>query len=672
MSFNKGLSARTSGFQNNCALNALVHTLNKKTIKDRINEAVSAVAPTPLQTNIRASTTKLVNEFNQYYGLTGADAVKDWNELGQKLEGLDSSLHREVVLGPVLRQMLAPSLKANTTDELEDTEVLGLANGFGLNVESYCSWQADGGTNVIPAPANPHPQMPNSIGTLKLFNTVGHWEFEGEDGAEVAIHNQYYDGSNLARPLYRTKYVARLRAAIRAGLLARRPLRDVFTQYESVVGPRNATSGLSANAGGMNIMSAIEQGFSQLGNLFGGNSSTAGMGSWVSGIGGFLKEIFKFFFGFMQVTKQIGKQMNPDMELDEEDYQNHPLSSDYNDMLRKVAAVDEQAASKLNRAWRTDTSPTKERAMSTLVDTLVRTGLGNEAHEFLRAQEDKVLNDSGRNVITKHRLNIGEGIETLFKKIDELQFTDATHARELKAIFNLRRQLVGVIEAASEELDERKEVLDRTIKAGQKIAADIRGLGASPDPTRAANLRAAAVEATAEIRKLRAEYVTAQRRHDESYWTAHQQLASKVMGVWQAQEQARIQRENDLRNLPSPPNRPPSASAPSSGGASAAGGGMGAGRREASSRADGLGFSPAFNAANAASAPARAPASAGASAAPAGEARASAPTGVARVNNGPITPAFAAAQQQQAAQAALAAEAARANSNSNRLADLSY
>lgn len=418
MPFNRALQAKTSGFQNNCGVNALIPKLFSLVKDGRVIEEVRQ---------------EILDNFNKYYGLTGDNKRKSFEELMEELEALNP-LQREVVLGPVLRRLLPRDRKArNNSAPLGDSDVALVAFKFGLNTEYYCSWEAmlkeqedyelgialnrkgadltadeivqakkvaadtiedmkkhnadaettDNQLDNVNVEQHAHP-----LGIVKLFNTGTHWEFEASDEAARDAHNRYYDET---RSLY-TDHEKRVRNAIRLG--HQQPgvkLKDIFTRYEADP-TANPNPGVGGGLGGLfgngsqGIMQAFDQGFSMLGNLFGGQGNNS---SAFSGIGDFFKDIFKFFFGFMTIAKKIGKEMNPAVELDEDDFQNHPMAQNYSEMVAKVAELDPRAAANLNRVWRTDTSPTKANAEAALLKALAKLGLNHEGDHFVQDNEDE-------------------------------------------------------------------------------------------------------------------------------------------------------------------------------------------------------------------------------------------------------------------------------------------
>lgn len=144
MPINRQLIAKTSGFQHNCALNCFVHKLCPSIARNKVSDEALRV---------------FREQFNRYYNVT-----LNANEFRTAISNITNPYHREIILAPVLRTMLLmPEVtdpydfnairaeeeaavrafqplrpEINTPGEdLDDIEIMPLANFFGIRVEIY-------------------------------------------------------------------------------------------------------------------------------------------------------------------------------------------------------------------------------------------------------------------------------------------------------------------------------------------------------------------------------------------------------------------------------------------------------------------------------------------------------------------------------------------------------
>lgn len=209
--------AQTTGDQNNCGLNALVHTL------------VPNMGRVPENAEGRV---ELCDAFNARY-----NTQLTWEALILEMQGIVNPVDKERILGPVLRRLLLNERDRNSDTMLTAVQVQEVAHKFNIRVESYATHEAtrrdlelkilrnqpqlnpaekvrllDEYFNAIitgneailrqnPLLRLAHPDRdelghildPNpSIATLTLLNTGNHWEYGAASAAEADEHNAFY------------------------------------------------------------------------------------------------------------------------------------------------------------------------------------------------------------------------------------------------------------------------------------------------------------------------------------------------------------------------------------------------------------------------------------------------------------------------------------------------
>jgi hypothetical protein len=240
--------AQATAFQQNCGLNVLIQALN-----DRPQVMAPVVAE------------EFRTAFNQYYN-TNLNAA----ECGQCLSGITSPVHREILLGPVLRSMfglphfrdLVRSETVNPGTRLEDIEIMHLANYFGFRVESYSSFKVQAKEAIKHKLAQAHGEIPAALlsapteaeiqaeidtmgahaeernrlqmydqniqnastganpPVVKLWNACGsHFERILESTAAAAAHNRWY-ASSINRFPYSDDHALQIKQAIHAALIS--------------------------------------------------------------------------------------------------------------------------------------------------------------------------------------------------------------------------------------------------------------------------------------------------------------------------------------------------------------------------------------------------------------------------------------------------------------------
>lgn len=312
---NLNLVARTSGFKANCGLEALAHT---------IIENIHKIDPIALD-RLRAA-------FNAY---TQATPPLSHAEFITAITGLDSPVHRGLVLTPALRAMLTlpdvlppdmlnayqKALSANEEVHVDDIYLMHLANVFKIKVDSFTSCEHYARTVVSggfrarlglrsnkPIPvaeldvlnakikeeterlrkenydeknhlgqfSQPYP----TVATLKLWNSGGHFERILNNPDQVAAHNRYYSDRQY---IYSTIDAEPIRKRIQVALnnrSIRNPnLSELLTQYEREALAKSSASTTTSS-------STDNWGFTDVFKDFGRSVSNAvkGMGDSLSGI----------------------------------------------------------------------------------------------------------------------------------------------------------------------------------------------------------------------------------------------------------------------------------------------------------------------------------------------------------------------------------------------------
>lgn len=284
-----------AGFQNNCGLEQLGRLVVKN---------IDNISPDALKS--------LHAKFLEFYGLP---ATFTESNLVTALKSLRNPVQRDVLLGPVLRNMLPASDFAylhNSSETLTDEAVAKLANSFGFQVASYAR-REDGSLSadqmsVAQTLANPRAGR-TITDILRLVCEKDHWLAEEKNEREQKAHNRYYRSKFAYNA---DRHLAAIKAKVKEELTKPIPnLNEMFTRFESEA-PQN------------DIMGVIDKVLMQFGSMFGGQSTPAPGAPAVAGVsdqnphsgfGGLidvLKNLFKVFFGFMSGLGEVGKIFNPD------------------------------------------------------------------------------------------------------------------------------------------------------------------------------------------------------------------------------------------------------------------------------------------------------------------------------------------------------------------------
>lgn len=193
MAFNKNRMAKVGGFENNCALNALVHVLLSKSADDLGD------VPGPAQNSI-------LQAFNRKYGTT----FTTFAEMIAHLKGLTPS-ERETKLGPVLRSIFRDAYDAGQRANphfptiapeqltrlltpgtlISDDELNYVAWFLGMNLQSYVGDDVE--RDYLSQGERPNPfSFRHPIATLKLWQPTvnsNHFSFEAPSRMDVQAHN---------------------------------------------------------------------------------------------------------------------------------------------------------------------------------------------------------------------------------------------------------------------------------------------------------------------------------------------------------------------------------------------------------------------------------------------------------------------------------------------------
>lgn len=408
--------AANSSYMYNCGLNALTHVL--------VENMDNVDIPLPAKQ-------ELLQKFDALYGTNLHTDANGWDRLTQQLRGLQNPIHREIVLGPVLRQMSNVDLLLEEGESgwegLYDTEIMFIANKFGIEVSSYITYEAfknkllkakreelgverltlaqEAELNVDYAAilANPaHEQHPDNnqlegenvlagarVATLDLLNTGNHYE-RGVTEAAAGVHNTHYT-NNRQWGRYRYNYRrdgASIARAIGTAVTTNQDLNTTFQQYETNHLQQEAQAVVNAAASNA---TAAPNGLQQMANMLQAlTGATSPENKFINGIFGFLGPLLNFLFGFMGKLKGFVKQINPGAELDEEDltkYARPEEASLYSEYVQKVGATDESSASFLNKTWRQDSSFEKDVAWTALTNRLLEAGLAKDLNNMLKRRE---------------------------------------------------------------------------------------------------------------------------------------------------------------------------------------------------------------------------------------------------------------------------------------------
>ncbi len=272
------MRARTTRYQNNGPLNPLVHHLID-------NASDPAIPPAMKQ--------KLTEAFAEEYGVYAS-----WDILVEKVNLIKDPTQREMILGPVLRQMLPAKYHNANNHEwptVSPQDALTLANEFGFDMEWYGS---EGTTDKLAS-----VERPAGLSTekLKIWNDSQNiYHYESNQAVE---RNKAYQQLFLINYEFASAEVKRRVAA----LLANINHADPAAEHDVNIAMEEGISQAAKQAGrdpGMALNKALSGASEIFGKVFGVNEKNAGVFTKVAQI------IMRVFMGFMAgipFLKDLGK-----------------------------------------------------------------------------------------------------------------------------------------------------------------------------------------------------------------------------------------------------------------------------------------------------------------------------------------------------------------------------
>lgn len=389
MPFNVNREATTSGFQANCGLNCLVHAIcNNLNYIDGFggmpdlnhdgitpftenNQQVLRVNP------IDDPNEGLLRHFRAYYGINASFTKAD---LLQFLGNINNPYHRELVLGPVLRNML-PSVFRNryrddhdhvmngnlTAEEREHkrklgtpgehlsaTEVQYLAHYFGIKLESY--ERDDLNKDTLAATAGQLQQRQNSNDRsrghfafpvanppiIKMRNPGSHWSYEIEankTAEELRAHNAFYQNR---KQLDEKKLRDQIKAALDAGKAAN----NVAINLDPIVAQSEAQN-ISTN--NFNLFGKGQGAGALAVNFMNAFRNIPVVGPVLSYFGGLFGGIIEMIFGARDIIEGMESKRDIGREFDTQEI---IQSRDASDFHRHVRKLDPEERAEHYARWR--------------------------------------------------------------------------------------------------------------------------------------------------------------------------------------------------------------------------------------------------------------------------------------------------------------------------------
>jgi len=452
--------AKLTEYQQNCGLNGLAHVIVENI--DKIGASAHA-----------ASLDSLSVAFAKFYNLPAPFARA---QMIAHLKSIKNPVHLEVVLGPVLRTMLVKARHSrrpelgyavdavakgkdgkteaerlaeigNPNEPLIATEVLYLADTFGIRVETYedLAKPTDDALHGFRGRlGNIGAGAPLAILQLSQLEGLGHWNrFVDWDAARLAAHNK----AHADRKYYDEKLI---REQIANGIKNKLDLNAVFSAYD-VSAPAGDTPPAMGGLLGKQmseISKRIGSFFEGIGGGKDGKDSNGKMNPMTAmfSIFGFFAQMFT---GMGILAKSVGKVMNPSMSLDEEDVLEHPSASTFKTYVDLIANDNQHI---LNTAWRK--SPDSPEVWGALIKALTAKGHYAEVEALLKEKEEAVL-DPADLVVAKLSEELNEGEDEVGKAKMEATLiavlADGKRADEAK---ELRARLDA---AAAAKADGRKD-----------------------------------------------------------------------------------------------------------------------------------------------------------------------------------------------------------------------
>ncbi len=441
------MNAKTSHYQNNGPLNALVHVLVSKKA-----DGQSVIQPDPaLQRELSKA---FYDEWGTYLSL---------QQLVRIVEHTTDPMHREMLLGPVLRRML-PEEETGQGDsgsaEVSVEAVAKLGKRFGIRVESYKTPEGikaeikeailksrppladpqreetlqrlvdrefESITNNINDPRNTgadglkdflaetddtlEEDAPDHHATLRLLRKDKGYRFQAinhDDNANLIITADHNSSQGYKTPCDYAQAAPVLREQLRAAVMTEvAAAGNNAARQAAAIGTalQNNTSRLfseyqTSSAKASQTGGATKGGFDGMMDGLLGNVSTFFSGDVfgsMKGIAGLIESIFgplmKMLMGFQETMFESAKRPGDPLskkEMDEYSKKSEALGTAATDFSMRVEALGESTSAKvLNAAWRKD--PDSIGVWASLIDKLVAEGELAAANDCLSDQERRLL-----------------------------------------------------------------------------------------------------------------------------------------------------------------------------------------------------------------------------------------------------------------------------------------
>lgn len=382
MPFDRKKLGTTSAFQSNCGLNCLVHAIEKH------YPYIDGLGGSARNNPIDGEDSLLVH-FRNYYGdktLTKAQIINMMSRL--------NPFEKEVVLGPVLRQMLPEIIEKynpkdhklmnnkNTAKEdlkyienlgksgvhLSGSEVQYLANFFGIKLEIYEGEDLQKPTNRMiggrqhtdyDTPIN----LPAGAPTLKIWNQDNHWSYESfeEDLNELKRRNAFYSQRKIVNDRIVQKRIQQALKKTEDSKKGDINLAAIISSSEDNPGldawnPFANFSGISRNA--------------PLAPLF------FGIFNKISPLLGFIGGLVGGFIDILNKAKEVIEDLDIGRDLGDRDYVQHSRAGEFAQRLRQLDPEDRRD---LNIQWRQN--PGSETCFNALDERLELAGIIDPADQ---------------------------------------------------------------------------------------------------------------------------------------------------------------------------------------------------------------------------------------------------------------------------------------------------
>ena len=481
--------AHTTGYQNNCGLNALIHKI------DFANAPAAAKA-------------RLYRAFLPHYGLAENECSQDeFFAAIHSLKGRDQDPGiLEIFLGPVFRKMLPPNLQG--TEMLAADHLIHLANDFGYYLEAYNEGQVDeDGQLVNHIAAVPQHVLGEERRRIKLWLKNQHWHYEELNDAERNLHNGFYNENSPASikrfPYNYRKHDFELVAAIKKAFKEKKALKAAFDEFDaeqrkksSVYAPyddifdgifnssgRKAKSNKKRDANSESnnkqiFMQGLREGFAKMKNNTSGGSFAQLLGHIGESGLGLIGLIGGFVSSLSGLAKKIGKGLNPGGSLtDDEIMENEETAyeaadfKDFSDLIGNLGTTKSRIATKfLNEAWRKD--PNSVEAWEKLMEGLSENGQPEEMEKCLVKRESALLKklyqlEGGQNSALGANAEESRNIKLLRKYRDDFlkpctasNLTGTLRQEQMKTRLEMLREMNKVLSADNNKVSHENLLSD--------------------------------------------------------------------------------------------------------------------------------------------------------------------------------------------------------------------